>query len=89
MTNPDTGLIIETSLYSQGFVNAASLARKLVNFFKLASEQLSLQKHYDFGLRAIKVASISLHISSIRIFPFTLGMPCLYATSLSILFFSS
>ena len=36
-------------------MTASILAPKVTSFFKLAAEQLSLQKHYDFGLRAIKV----------------------------------
>jgi dynein heavy chain, axonemal len=55
MANPDTTLIVETILISQNFTNARILARKLVTLFKLADEQLSLQKHYDFGLRTVKV----------------------------------
>jgi dynein heavy chain len=52
---PDTIPIIEVILFSQGFIEATSLSRKIYIFFKLANEQLSLQKHYDFGLRSIKV----------------------------------
>ena len=62
MANPDVGLIIETILFSQGFMDASSLARKIAVFFKLASEQLSLQKHYDFGLRAMKVRACDADI---------------------------
>ena len=38
----------------EGFVEASALAKKVVFVFKVASQQLSLQDHYDFGMRAIK-----------------------------------
>ena len=47
-------LIAEVVLYSEGFASSSSLAQKITILYKLCTEQLSPQDHYDFGLRAIK-----------------------------------
>ncbi|CAI2310079.1 unnamed protein product [Caenorhabditis sp. 36 PRJEB53466] len=55
MGRPDNELIASTILYSEGFVDATALARKIVSVFQLSRQMLSKQQHYDWGLRALKV----------------------------------
>ncbi|EDO35852.1 predicted protein [Nematostella vectensis] len=55
---PDLQQICEIMLFSEGFLYAKVLAKKMTVLYKLASGQLSKQSHYDFGLRALKAVLV-------------------------------
>ena len=54
MMIPAYGLVAQVMLFSEGFEEAEKLATKMVQLYKLSSEQLSQNDHYDFGMRAVK-----------------------------------
>eukprot|EP00118_Oscarella_pearsei_P005341 m.24505 g.24505 ORF g.24505 m.24505 type:complete len:2538 (+) comp28630_c0_seq1:2-7615(+) len=55
---PDLRQICEIMLFSEGFLLAKVLAKKMTVLYSLAKGQLSRQYHYDFGLRALKAVLV-------------------------------
>lgn len=54
MTKPDSELIAQTLLFAEGFKYAKRWGRKLDELYMLCQQLLSSQRHYDWGLRALK-----------------------------------
>ena len=54
MIRPDLQPICQNMMMAEGFHNASQLSVKFVTVYKLSAELLSAQKHYDWGLRAMK-----------------------------------
>ena len=54
MIRPDLCIIMENMLMSEGFMKARQLSVKFFELYSLCGELLSKQRHYDWGLRAVK-----------------------------------
>jgi hypothetical protein len=54
MSAPDVRLIAEVLLYAEGFQHARDLGHKIVEIYQMSQQLLSPQRHYDWGLRALK-----------------------------------
>jgi dynein heavy chain 2 len=59
MSRPDNELIAEVILASEGFTSASLLGRKVVTIYTIASQLMTVQIHYDWGLRALKTCLTS------------------------------
>ena len=54
MVVPDIVIICENMLMAEGFELARDLSKKFMTLYDLSKTLLSPQKHYDWGLRAVK-----------------------------------
>ena len=58
MITPDSMLICRISMQAEGFKTADALSKKIDSLYRLMKQNLSSQRHYDFGLRAVKSALV-------------------------------
>lgn len=49
MMSPNIEQITEVSLYAAGYENANLFAKRITEFYKICSELLPPEMHYDFG----------------------------------------
>ncbi|ANZ76269.1 BA75_02408T0 [Komagataella pastoris] len=54
LLQPDSHMIVQVHLTTQGFRNAQSITSVITPFFEQMKQYCSNQVHYDFGLRAFK-----------------------------------
>jgi dynein heavy chain len=59
MMVPNYALIAEIRLYSFGYSDARVIGTKATMALKLSSEQLSPQRHYDFGMRGLNALLVA------------------------------
>jgi hypothetical protein len=62
MMVPSYSLIAEIRLISFGYVEAKTIGMKATMALKLSSEQLSPQRHYDFGMRGLNALLVAAGI---------------------------
>lgn len=73
MVVPNLENICENMLMSEGFVEAKKIGRKFFTLYFLSKDLLSKQKHYDWGLRAIK--SLLRQAGALKRHPLNQGKP--------------
>ena len=54
MSGPDNELIAEVMMFAEGFKSVKIMAQRIVALFLLSRQLLSMQQHYESGLRSLK-----------------------------------